>query len=188
MGARMGQLLIAHQLIFQLLPVFDLNPAAPGIFIQGDLVFFDQLRMVFPDKIRHEFGVVFAGFRDITAELLHDFKTDQIIMLLRRKLIIRIQQLRIILQHFFRIGFVNRAFLCAPFDFRIIVLSVPRDLQQPGHMIDSCYPVLHMILGQSQPVKQLRHTHLNGMADSNRPYGGCPEHGHCEHGHGIRIV
>ena len=41
MGARMGQLLIAHQLIFRLLPVFDLNPAAPGIFIQGDLVFFD---------------------------------------------------------------------------------------------------------------------------------------------------
>ena len=104
------------------------------------------------DEIRHKLRIVLTGLRHIAAKLLHDFKAHQIIVFVRGEIIFRVKQLGIILQHFPGIRFEDRPLFGPLFDLRVIILSVARDFQQPCHMVDSRNFVLHMILGQPQPV------------------------------------
>ena len=162
----MRQAGVAGQLVAALFPVGDLLHTAPRIFIQRNVEAVDQLGIFVLDEKGQIFRVVFAGFRHIIPEALHDFKAHHVVVLF---------------------GQLRRA----PLDFRVkVVAASVGDFQQPCHMIDAGDLCAHIILfiGHADGFQQALGAYLDAVAQPHGLYARIALHGAGQHGHGIGIV
>ncbi|MMZ60066.1 hypothetical protein D1872_221380 [compost metagenome] len=132
--------LAREQLLPHFCPAFNLVDAAARVFVQRNVEALDQFGVRTLDEIRMIFRGMLGRFGHIVAEAEHEFITDHIVVDL-----------------FLLLG-------RPAFDFRIQILPVPLDLQQPGHMIDPGDLRLHPVRIHAERFEQTRHAHLNAVA------------------------
>ena len=83
MRADVFQFVFGDKCFTSLVPIGDLIDTTAGIFIEGDVIAFNEFRMCIFNKIRKIFRGVLTGLSDIITESVHHFMADAIEMCIR---------------------------------------------------------------------------------------------------------
>ena len=146
---------IFADILVLLVPVGDDGAAAVRRRVQRDVVFVDELRIVAFDPVGHVFGGMFGGFRDVVSEFAHDFQPHHVGALLR----------------FWGLAPCVKLLEGEFLDFRIDVLSVVNQFQQPSLMVDARDARLEfrhvVVFFDAERLEQAADAGLDGMAEAD---------------------
>ena len=158
------------------IPVGDDGAATVRRRVQRDVVFVDEFRIISFDPVGHVFGGMFGRFRDIVSEFAHDFQSHHVGAFLRFG------------------GFAPRVKLLEGefFDFRINVLAVVNQFQQPRLVVDAGNTRLEfrhvVVFGDAERVEQTAYAGLHGMAEADSLDGRMAQQQPRQGTHGIRVI